>query len=267
MKTILITAEVAGVLRRSLISNGKLFLPRERLDRSTYEAVNAAIEAIGGQWSRREKAHIFSEDPATRLRVALDSGHIDVDLETAAPKLQEQIRKERYQAFYTPPELAEFLASLADVRGCDVLEPSIGGASLARACRRNGASVVDGVEIDPGPAERCRAEGFGVVVADFLALPHLREGYDRVVMNPPFSRHQDVAHVEHALGCLNPRGKVVAVMPRSLARPQFQRLLAERPHQIHDLPPRSFRESGTDVHTIALEIGLSANDIRKIYNR
>lgn len=37
-------------------------------------------------------------------------------------------------------------------------------------------------------------------------------GYDRIIMNPPFSDRRDIAHVMHAYNLLKPGGKLVAIM-------------------------------------------------------
>ncbi len=37
-------------------------------------------------------------------------------------------------------------------------------------------------------------------------------GFDRVVMNPPFERQQDIDHVSRAAGMLKPGGRLVSVM-------------------------------------------------------
>ena len=36
--------------------------------------------------------------------------------------------------------------------------------------------------------------------------------FDRIVMNPPFSRDQDARHVNHAFSFLKPGGKLVAIV-------------------------------------------------------
>ena len=52
-------------------------------------------------------------------------------------------------------------------------------------------------------------------VEDFLAVPPAPV-YDRVIMNPPFTRGQDVTHVQHALRFVRPGRRLVAVMPASI---------------------------------------------------
>ena len=57
------------------------------------------------------------------------------------------------------------------------------------------------------------ASSFALVAADFLTfVPEAEQRYDRIVMNPPFSRQRDIARVMHAWECLAPGGHVVAAM-------------------------------------------------------
>lgn len=109
-------------------------------------------------------------------------------------------------AFYTPPEIADFLARWAVRASSDrVLEPSCGEADflLAVAKRQQmlGAGLLagdglEGVEIDALTAEnaerRMREAGFPaqIRVADFFDL-QASPTFDAVVGNPPFIRYQD----------------------------------------------------------------------------
>lgn len=43
----------------------------QQLDRKAYLAVNKALEACGGAWSRKAKAHVFTVDPTPAIEHAL----------------------------------------------------------------------------------------------------------------------------------------------------------------------------------------------------
>ncbi|MBW6121596.1 PLxRFG domain-containing protein [Pseudomonas aeruginosa] len=49
---------------------------------------------------------------------------------------------------------------------------------------------------------------------DLVGLEHrgADSGYDRIVMNPPFSKGRDIQHVQHAYSLLKPGGRLVAIM-------------------------------------------------------
>jgi hypothetical protein len=104
-----------------------------------------------------------------------------------------------------------------------------------------------------------RVESNRVIRADFLSLrPQNFDPYDLVVMNPPFDRERDVDHVTHALEFLKPGGQLFAIMSagtefRETRKAIAFRALVERHRgSFRDLPPGSFRESGTNVNTIIL---------------
>jgi type I restriction-modification system DNA methylase subunit len=117
---------------------------------------------------------------------------------------------------------------------------------------------VDCVEIQPDLAAGLEAEGIynRVICTDFLSLrPQNFEPYDLVVMNPPFDRERDVDHVTHALEFLKPGGSLFAIMSagtefRETRKAVAFRALVERNGgHFRDLPPGSFRASGTNVNT------------------
>lgn len=87
-----------------------------------------------------------------------------------------------------------------------------------------------GVEIDALRAETARAKGHAVLCANFLEvwqpvyLEH--DGFDLVVMNPPFYGKHYAKHVRHALRFLKPDGKLIArrVTKRSRKRQDFTQI-------------------------------------------
>jgi adenine-specific DNA-methyltransferase len=98
--------------------------------------------------------------------------------------------------YYTPPALADFLASWGLSCGPEtVLEPSCGdGAFLAALARRGATPRVTAVELHPdeaAKAERALAGPGRVLRADYLRHA-LRsdERYDLVLGNPPYVRYQ-----------------------------------------------------------------------------
>lgn len=239
MPDIKISPEVRVILENSTITGNLLILPPGQLNRKLYETVNAVLTHAGGKWNRGKKGHVFASDPRAKLAEYLETG-------TAVDE------RKQFQAFFTPPAVAALVLSYADVRGHRVLEPSAGEGALALACREEGAASVDCVELKPEHAARLRAEGFNVVEGDFLKQSP--RTFDRVAMNPPFTRNQDIAHVEHALKFLGPGGVLVAVMSPNTSRPRFQELIAGRRHEIEKVPAGAFKESGTSIATVVVRI-------------
>lgn len=242
-RTIRVPEPVADLLRASVVDGNALRLPQGQLDRKLYEAVNKAIVAIGGKWNRGQKAHIFasSEDLEQRL----------VDL------LGGTVSDAKAAGFWpTPAALVARLVSLAEVDGShSCLEPSAGHGAIADGLSRLvAAPLLSLVELLPENCRVLRDKGYDVFEADFLTVP-LPATFDRVVMNPPFERKQDIAHVTRAFSLLRPGGRLVSVMSAGVAFRQdkttvaFRELIEAHGHFERN-PDGSFAEQGTGVATL-----------------
>lgn len=233
--------EVADILRRSTINGNVLTLPAGQLDRKLYEAVNKALANAGGKW-KRGVGHVFAGDPSEKLAAMLGTG-VSVD------------EKKRDQSFFTPMAVAVDVAEIADVSKRYVLEPSAGCGALADACMDAGAIAVSCFEINGEYAATLRAKHYNVIEGDFLEfLPAKGARYLRICMNPPFTRGQDLAHVNHALKWLAPGGILVAIMMDSQRRKGFEELVAKYKPQIIEVERGAFKESGTMIPTIIVKI-------------
>lgn len=80
-------------------------------------------------------------------------------------------------------------------------------------------------------------------------------GYDRIIMNPPFSDGRDIQHVMHAYSLLRPGGRIVAIMGegaffQSNKRAEgFREWLEERGATNEKLPDGSFMDPSLPVNT------------------
>lgn len=136
-----------------------------------------------------------------------------------------------------------------------VLEPSAGHGAIAAGVAPFVAAV-DCIEIEQVLADKIRAGGYArtVTTADFLTIEP-RPEYDRVIMNPPFARGQDITHVMHALQFVKPGGRLVAVMSAGVmfrsdkATTAFRELVHAR-GWFEELPEESFNSSGTGIRTV-----------------
>lgn len=254
IKTIQIDDDVADVLRRGTWAGSLFVLPAGQLDRKLYERVDKVLRALGGKWNRSQRGHIFGIDAKETMVQALDQGHV-VD------------QKKTLEQFFTPADLASELHQLLDIRdGHRVLEPSAGNGRLVWEALERGA-IVHAVEIDADLCEGLRHEvrerqkpGELIVhQIDFMDWGPTSQGglFDRVIMNPPFSRGQDMRHVFKAFEHLAPGGQLVSIMSHhwSFAEDRESREFREFVHNEAALwrwiavPPGKFRESGTMVAT------------------
>jgi len=241
-----LTPEIRSILERSTTDGDLLRLPPDRLDPKTYKRVNEVIELGGGKWNRSKQAHVFTTT-AEDARTAL----------LGVEKIIDQ--KKKYQAFFTPSALASRLVEIAQVNGATVLEPSAGEGALVGECHAQGAARVSCIELKPEHAAVLRTGGNEVIEGDFLGVKPEPQ-FDRVVMNPPFSKNQDVAHVRHALRWLKTPGRLVAIMAGNTDRKPFTQLENELSagagitYRIEQVEAGEFKESGTNVATIILVV-------------
>jgi SAM-dependent methyltransferase len=237
-----ITEDVLTVLSAGQTTGKSYTLPTGQLDRALYTKVNKVLEAAGGKWDRKTKTHIFDSDAEERMDQILTTGEV-------------AIPKDEFEFFPTPPAVVERVRALAGIqRDMAVLEPSAGRGALL-----NGLFDVAVTAIEK------MAENFeflknhsvadAVIHADFLEVEP-DPVFDRVVMNPPFSKRQDIKHVMHALKFLKPGGRLVAVMPASVDFRQdrlttdFRKMITH----MERLPEGSFKSSGTMVKTAIVVI-------------
>lgn len=253
-KQVEISDEVRDVLERSRTEGPVLILPDGQLDRALYVDVDRVLKALGGKWERRLGGHVFPRAFDGLLAEALESGRA-VD------------QKRTLEQFWTPPGVVAQMCDLAGDFECeDVLEPSCGdGALLREIIERGGFPTA--VEIDPETANRLTADLEGrvpVMVENFMdwtpVPPITPEAFDLVLMNPPFGRGQDMAHVRRALGFLRPQGRLVSVMSPhwtfagEKAALEFRDALRRHDHTWLKLPPGTFKREGTGVETGLLSI-------------
>ncbi len=236
---------VLDIIRRATIDDDGLTLTGT-LDRKDYVAVNQFLELAGAKWDRKAKRHVFQAGAKAKIEGLLGTGEI----------LDE---KKHFQAFYTPQEVAQDLVRMADVEpGMACLEPSAGDGAIAQALQEFGAKVTC-IELNPEAAQKLEERGFDPLVTDFLTVEP-EEVYDRVVMNPPFTRDQDIDHVLHAFKFLKPGGKLVAIMARGFLfgeqkkRSAFRSKVVDIGRLLTELPEGTFKESGTMVATVVIEL-------------
>ena len=227
-----IDGDVAAALRSATFEGGLLRMPQ--MDRATYAKAAKVLEAVGGKWSTRAKGFPFTTDPRPALLAAVDKGAI-VDE-----------RKAR-QAFFTPDEVARRVCMHASLQGCTVLEPSAGHGAIVKAALEAGASSVHAVEID---GDSCgilaRLGPVTVYKTDFMEWHPAEVTYDRIVMNPPFTKGTAGKHIVKAYDHLRPGGRLVAIMPPN-RNGWFDQINAE---VLEVLPAGTFKASGTNVETM-----------------
>lgn len=217
-----------------------------QLERKQYEALNAALEALGGKWNRHAKGHLFAENPSAKLEQVLLTGSFTT--------------KYAGDFFQTPVNQAESMAAWVVRPGARILEPSAGHGRLAVAARILGAEVECG-ELFEERAGVLRGFGFSTVSGDFLERTP-KAVFDGVIMNPPFSGGAECRHILHALKFVKPGGRLISVMSTGI---QFResKLYRETRATLEgldatfiELPDGTFSDEGTEVSALLVRVTL-----------
>jgi len=222
-----------------------------QLDRKQYTSINEVLETIGLKRSRKEKAHIAdcsSDDLVQAIDDIIETGEVET--------LKETIKK--FQFYETPQEVAEYLVDLAEIQPSDVvLEPSAWHGAIADCILGKEFAWLCTFEIDPKKVEVLNSKWYhNVNNVDFLLSEWHWSWYNKIIANPPFSKSQDVKHILKMYECLSDWGRLVSVASSSIKTRQgalYDKLRELNPIY-YELPNWSFKESGTMVNTIIVEI-------------
>lgn len=248
-----ISDEILGILGECRIDGNVLYLPDRQLDRPTYQAVNKVLTNIGGKWNRKAKGHVFSGgDPEELLDNVILTGEV-TDL------------KKQYQFFPTPRPVAQIMCAMAELDETSrVLEPSCGRGDLADVIYEAGSHDIEGVELNSDMANVLHSKPYPTHVgADFLqfaTIPSNMGRWNRIIMNPPFTKQQDVSHILAAFSILEPGGVLISVVSESAffrsnhISVAFREFLDAYGAEIVPVEEGSFKESGTMIRTRIIKI-------------
>lgn len=242
-----IDADVMAVLGLAVATPDGIKL-QGQIDRALYLRVDKVLKATGWIWNGKSKVHRHQTESAAD---ALDS------LQATG----EVLTQRELGFFETPDPIVARLIELANIQFSHlVLEPSAGRGSIVRGLLATGALVhAHELQAEHAGALAGLLPPHAIQVGDFLSR-HPDPIYDRVVMNPPFARQQDLAHVFHASKFLRHGGRLWAVMSSGAMdrggnqAEQFRSRIAALSPQWERLPERSFQASGTMVNTVILTL-------------
>ena len=239
-----------GILKRCIFKDNVLYLPQVQLNKKSYATVKQWVEEAGGKWTGGKVQGFSFDFDATRVASVLMQGK--------RCNLQQD-----FQFFATPPEVADWLVSLAGdfSPDCKVLEPSAGTGAIIDAIHRVQPDVVvDCYELMPENKEKLsKLDHIRLLGDDFTQAEHSSE-YDLIVANPPFSKNQDIRHVMQMYHDLKPGGTVAAITSRHWQQASekvckdFRAFLEEVSAQVYEIEEGAFKKSGTGVGTIAIVI-------------
>jgi len=246
-----IEPDVVNILKKSTVSDNILFLPSVTLDRNLYLKVNKVIELIGGKWNRAKKGHIFQIDV-----------NVDNILNNIITYGEVIDTKKEYQFFRTPLNIVNMLIGLANISKDDIiLEPSAGDGAIVNELKKI-------IPISNIHLFELNTEMYDKYLRPIYMMSHnidflqteTKPLYNKVIMNPPFSKQQDVDHIYHAFSCLKNDGILVSIVSESpffrenKKSIDFRLWLDNVNAEVLELDCGAFKESGTMVKTRIIKV-------------
>jgi hypothetical protein len=233
------------------VDKQRLWLPpREdfELPQAAYTKFKKLIQSIGGRYQVGGNWFDFDFEPGDLLE-RLQSG------ENYAKALQ----------FFptTPVACGEVEKVVPRIRG-RWLEPSGGRGALVDVIRKVNAGLdvtIDVCEIDSVNRLLLEKKGIRLIGQDFMDLHTMpNEKYDGIVMNPPFSNGQYMMHILRAYDHLKPGGNLTFIAPTEWmdstkeVHQDFRDAIAPFAGVMEVLPKGAFRESGTNIDTVLVNV-------------
>lgn len=240
------------ILQACTIDGNIVRLPAGQLERKLYDEVAKALQLIGGKWKgNKVMGFVFPNDP-TDLLAQIANG-------------EKRNLKKEFQFFATPERLADELVRLAGIEEYDmVLEPSAGQGAIIKAIHRVTNTNVHYCELmDINRIFLAKLPNTTYLADNFLKLPTkaiLRQFFHKIIANPPFSKNQDIDHVNAMFACLAPGGRIVAIVSThwryssNKKETAFKQWLDEMNADIIPVEAGTFKESGTTIPTVILVI-------------
>nr|ELR5099915.1 methyltransferase [Providencia rettgeri] len=264
-----VSNDVLAVLSEARVEGNKLFLEGQ-LDRRLYTNTNKVLEAAGGKWNRKEKAHIFDGSAEGRIDGIILSGSVVVP-------------KDDFNFFPTPEKIINTMVTSANIQDGDrVLEPSCGDGRIVKAVAKAAKNLnIVAVELDEKRVQQLNSDpeitslvnpeftgtSLELVNADFLSH-EMDEKFDVIIMNPPFKNKADIKHTNRALdlllsgGVYTQGGRLRGILSAGVLfrEDALTKAFRERVKLLGgsftELEDKAFKESGTMVKTVLLEIDL-----------
>jgi len=237
---------VEAVLEQVRVEGNVIVLPLVQLDRKLYEGVAKKLTGIGGKWNKKAGGFLFPQDPTPELARVLGGKNVNL--------------KKEFQFFETPAVIADQMVALAEVEPFhSILEPSAGQGAIVKAVNR----VMPLMEIDCFELMEANRRILDTISTvrllgdDFMSAP-ITCSYDRIIANPPFTKNQDIDHIERMLSCLAPGGRLVTIASISWVtgtqrkQQEFSAMVDAKASVRRLLPRGAFKESGTDVPAMLL---------------
>ncbi len=230
----------------------------------------AVYELMGSRWEMGGSDYIDTgeprEDASRESRALWAFLNGPTPEQEKADRIAQLVRDLQFSKipgyFPTPPAVIELMLDYAQIEAHHtILEPSAGAGHIIDAivARHGDGPLIAALEINPSLCEILQAKGFDARPIDFIedslgkSFMEGHDIFDRVLMNPPFEKLQDIDHVQAAFERLKSGGRLISVMsPSPFFRDTkkavaFRDWLSKAGGEVIELPEGSFKEAGTGV--------------------
>jgi len=252
--------ETLEILKQCTVDGKIVRLPEIQLDRKQYLDVKNKLELIGGKWKGGKTNGFVFEEDATELLEAVANGD------------NRNLKKE-YQFFSTPWKMRRKAIDLlpAVAKDMKILEPEAGdGAFVQALVHEFKLDRVDCFELmELNRIKLSKVAGANIIGEDFLQCD-LKDTYDIIVANPPFTKNHDIDHIRKMFEVCKPGGTIVTFASTSWVRGEqkkqveFRQWLDELGAYTEEIPEGEFKESGTSVATMLIKIEKPAVEKKKV---
>lgn len=238
------------ILKECIVDGNNVKLPDFQIDRKVYLKVKKALELIGGKWKGGGvSAFVFTSDPTDLLSEIVGGGVRDL--------------KKEFQFFPTPKNIAEQMVYYADIKEHEtVLEPSAGQGSIIKAINADSNVIPHFYELMDTNISVMLNESS--IKGQFVAKDYLKENnglqYDKIIANPPFSKNQDIDHIEQMYTNCKVGGMIVTLcskhwtFSKNKKETRFRNFIESLNHELIDVEEGEFKESGTNISMLMLII-------------
>lgn len=237
---------IQNILKQGYFKWNEFFLPKIQLDRKDYLKCNDVLTALGLVWSKWKKAHITDQETdwlQETFNEILDIWEIETIKEY----------RDKYQFFETPYKIAKRMEKLLETRQCNkILEPSAWHWAIANIVDYGTCSLTC-IELDLKKCEVLRSklrDTTEIINIDFLQYK-VYDYFDRIILNPPFNKWQDIKHILHSYELLKEWWILVWLVPSNFLQ-KYNDKLKDIPYSYYEVEDWQFEN--TNIKTIIIKI-------------
>lgn len=240
--------------------NGKeLIFPDIVLPRQTYNEVKTLLERLNGKWIKSINGFRFQKDIANEIGRMLDGEKININ--------------KQFQFFETP---AHITARMVELAGIDsnftgrILEPSAGRGAIVKAILDVCSCDIDVCELMPENRDILAQLPVNLVGEDFLKFSPSTQ-YDVIMANPPFTKNQDIIHLQKMYNHLKAGGVLVCITSthwqhsNNKIEKDFRAWLGNKKHSIKMLPEKTFEKTAIKTYLIVINKTKTDNDFGFVF--